>query len=47
MAIAAEDEKKPAVRAIKDVSYYDGPDRDKVKHQLDLFLPEGKKDFPC
>lgn len=34
------------VEAIKDVAYYDGPDADKVKHKLDLYLPKDKKDFP-
>jgi acetyl esterase/lipase len=45
-AMLAEEEKKSEVRILKDLSYYDGMDRDKVKHQLDLILPEGKKDFP-
>ena len=27
-------------------AYYTGPDADKVKHKLDLFLPKGKSDFP-
>jgi acetyl esterase/lipase len=35
-----------AVRALKDLAYYDGPDQHKVKHKLDLFLPEGRKDYP-
>ena len=47
-AMAADE--KPAktyeVEAIKDVSYYDGADRDKVKHNLDLYLPKGLKDYP-
>jgi acetyl esterase/lipase len=43
---AAEADSKPEVRTLKDLSYYDGADRDKVKHQLDLYLPDGKKDFP-
>lgn len=34
------------VRHVKDVPYYDGPDADPVQHSLDLFLPEGKKNFP-
>jgi acetyl esterase/lipase len=34
------------VRAVKDLSYYDGPGADKVKHKLDLYLPKGHKDFP-
>ena len=43
-------DEKPAktyeVEAIKDVSYYAGADRDKVKHNLDLYLPKGLKDYP-
>src|SRR5262249_46008618 len=35
-----------AVKAVKDVTYYDGPGYDKVKHKLDLFLPEGAKGSP-
>ena len=46
---AAADE-KPAktyeVETFKDISYYDGADRDKVKHNLDLYLPKGLKDYP-
>jgi acetyl esterase/lipase len=34
------------VRKILDVSYYDGPDADKAKHKLDLYLPKDAKDFP-
>src|SRR5690242_3144334 len=40
---------KPAeykVRAVKNVVYYDGPGADKVKHRLDLYLPDGLKDYP-
>jgi acetyl esterase/lipase len=33
------------VKAIKDVAYYDGPDQDRVKHKLDLYLPDGARDF--
>jgi acetyl esterase/lipase len=41
------DETKPyPVQAIKDVAYYEGPDQHKVKHKLDLYLPQGAKDFP-
>ncbi|HEV3235341.1 MAG TPA: alpha/beta hydrolase [Gemmataceae bacterium] len=39
-------EKPYAVKAVRDVSYYDGPDAHKTKHKLDLFLPKDKKDFP-
>jgi acetyl esterase/lipase len=49
-ADAATDEGPPAkafeVESIKDVAYYDGPDADKVKHKLDLYLPKDKKDYP-
>ena len=34
------------VKTIKDVVYYDGTDSDKKKHKLDLYLPEGAKNFP-
>jgi acetyl esterase/lipase len=34
------------VKVTKDVEYYDGADKDKVKHKLDLYLPEGVKDYP-
>jgi acetyl esterase/lipase len=35
-----------AVKSVKDVVYYEGPDADPVKHKLDLYLPRGGKDFP-
>jgi acetyl esterase/lipase len=35
-----------AVKTIKDVTYYDGEDADKVKHKLDLYLPKDKDGFP-
>ncbi len=35
-----------SVKTVKDVVYYDGPDQHKVKHKLDLYLPDGAKDFP-
>jgi acetyl esterase/lipase len=38
--------KKVPVKAVKDVTYYDGSGHDKIKHKLDLFLPEGGKGFP-
>jgi acetyl esterase/lipase len=34
------------VVTIKNVPYYQGPDADRVKHRLDLFLPRGHKDYP-
>jgi acetyl esterase/lipase len=54
--VAAEDSKPDVqttedtttykVKSVKDVVYYDGTDQDKVKHKLDLYLPEGAKNFP-
>jgi acetyl esterase/lipase len=41
-----EDAKRYKVKTVKDVIYYDGSDSDKIKHKLDLYLPEGAKDFP-
>jgi acetyl esterase/lipase len=38
--------RKYEVMSLKDVTYYDGEDRDKVKHKLDLYLPKDKKEFP-
>ena len=37
---------KKGVRQILDLSYYDGPDADPIKHKLDLYLPENKTNFP-
>ncbi len=37
---------EPAVRVLRDVTYYAGADADPVRHQLDLFLPRGRRDFP-
>lgn len=34
------------VEIVRDLAYYDGPDADRVKHKLDLYLPKGAKDFP-
>ena len=34
------------VDIIQDVPYYEGPDADKHRHRLDLYLPRGGKDFP-
>jgi acetyl esterase/lipase len=45
-ARAEETPKKYKVKVKKDLDYYDGPDQDKAKHKLDLYLPEGGKDFP-
>ncbi len=38
--------KTPEVEVIKGISYYKGKDADSYRHQLDLYLPKGKKDFP-
>jgi acetyl esterase/lipase len=43
----AEDKtKNHAVKRVKDIAYYNGKDADSNKHKLDLYLPEGVKDFP-
>lgn len=44
----AEKESKPEfeVKSVKDIDYYTGEGYDKKKHKLDLYLPEGKKEFP-
>jgi acetyl esterase/lipase len=34
------------VEAHRELAYYDGPDADKVRHKLDLYVPKGVKDFP-
>src|SRR5690349_1354529 len=39
-------EDTPGVKVRKDVAYYDGPGADAIRHKLDLYLPEGKQDFP-
>lgn len=39
-------EKRFAVKVVKDVAYYDGPDADAQRHKLDLYLPEGAAEFP-
>lgn len=36
----------PKIRSVKDLVYYDGPGADKIKHRLDLYLPQERKDFP-
>jgi acetyl esterase/lipase len=35
-----------AVEVVRDVAYYTGADADPVKHKLDLYLPQGARDFP-
>ncbi len=37
---------KKGVRQILDIAYYSGKDADPIKHKLDLYLPEGKTNFP-
>jgi acetyl esterase/lipase len=34
------------VKSVKDLTYYEGAEKDKAKHQLDLYLPKDQKDFP-
>jgi acetyl esterase/lipase len=34
------------VRTLEEITYYDGPDADKVRHKLDLYLPKGTTEFP-
>jgi acetyl esterase/lipase len=34
------------VRELRDLPYVEGKDGDSATHQLDLYLPRGKKDFP-
>jgi acetyl esterase/lipase len=34
------------VEVLKNVAYLEGKDADPVRHRLDLYLPQGKKDFP-
>jgi acetyl esterase/lipase len=38
--------KKLPVKAVKDIAYYTGAGQHPIKHKLDLFLPDGRKDFP-
>jgi len=35
------------VKQFIDLAYYTGPDADPIKHKLDLYLPEGKSNFPA
>jgi acetyl esterase/lipase len=43
---AREEPKTYKVKAVRNVAYYEGDDAHKKKHKLDLYLPEGAKDFP-
>jgi acetyl esterase/lipase len=45
-ASAQEKAKSFEVKRVKDLVYYDGEGMDSNKHKLDLYLPEGAKDFP-
>jgi acetyl esterase/lipase len=36
----------PQMQTHRDVSYYNGADRDLQKHSMDLYLPAGAKDYP-
>src|ERR1700722_6143041 len=45
-ARADEKPKTYKIKSVKDIVYYDGPGMDKIKHKLDLYLPEGLKEFP-
>ena len=38
--------KRPALRELRDLAYYSGPDADANKHKLDLFLPADAKQVP-
>ena len=47
--VRAEEGQAPraaGVRVIRNVSYFQGPAADAAMHRLDLYLPEGLKDFP-
>ncbi|HZZ79688.1 MAG TPA: alpha/beta hydrolase [Gemmataceae bacterium] len=35
-----------SVERVSGIKYYEGPNCDKERHRLDLFLPKDKKDFP-
>src|SRR5262245_20984826 len=45
-APAAAAARSYGVTAVSDVAYYTGADADPVRHKLDLYLPEGAKDYP-
>lgn len=46
LAVLALALQSPSMQTHRDVSYYDGADRDAQKHSLDLYLPNGAKKFP-
>ncbi len=35
-----------AVKKIDNIAYFEGKDADDYRHRLDLYIPQGKKDFP-
>jgi acetyl esterase/lipase len=35
-----------AVKCLKDIAYHTGPTADKLRHRLDIYVPQGKTDFP-
>ena len=39
-------QEQPGVTVRKDVVYFDGPADEAPRHKLDLYLPQGKKEFP-
>ncbi|MGB0743491.1 MAG: alpha/beta hydrolase [Opitutales bacterium] len=43
---AQPSEERYEVETFKDIQYYDGPDAVGYRHQLNLFVPVGKEDFP-
>jgi acetyl esterase/lipase len=45
-AAAPPADKTFTVKTVKGVAYYEGPEQHKVKHKLDLYLPEGARNFP-
>jgi hypothetical protein len=40
------DAKTYKVKVVADLPYFDGKDADEERNKLDLYLPEGTKDFP-
>src|SRR5438876_3974931 len=45
-AKVGETGKKYELREVQDLAYVEGKDPDASSHKLDLYLPQGKKDFP-
>jgi arylformamidase len=46
VAVRPANEPAAEVSVRKDVTYFEGPAEEAKRHQLDLYLPEGKKEFP-